>query len=584
MAGPDKYELVADLARRRGYFWPSFEIYGGVSGFLDLGPLGTSMKRRIIEKWLDTFIRKHGFVEISTPVITPERIFEASGHVAHFKDLMIECLNCKRRFKADSLLKEAANIQAEAFSLSEIGQTINEKQIRCVECGGQLSKPEYFSTMFRTTIGPYSESVAYGRPEAAQGMFVDFKRVYESVREKMPMAIAQIGTALRNEISPRQGPIRLREFTIMEFEFFYDPEESRCPHIGEVSDKEIRILPLQLRDKGIEEPTTATIRQILDKKYVVSEWSAYFMGLSQEFMSSLGIPPVNQRFLEKSPNERAHYSSQTYDHEILLDRWGWVEMAGHANRSNHDLSSHIKGSGADLTVFKKYDEPVTRRERVARPIDSAIGPAFKAQAATVRKLIQSAKSADIERSIKEKGFYLADEFKILPAHVRFDWIDSKESGRRFVPEVVEPSFGAERLLYAALEYAYTQTKDRVVLNIPIDVAPIQVSVFPLMAKDGLDKRARAVCEMLRRARFDVDYDESGTIGRRYARADEVGVPIAVTIDYDTLKDETVTLRDRVTWKQVRAPVGSLVDSLRAYFEKSCPFQKLGTQILDKSDS
>jgi glycyl-tRNA synthetase len=584
LAKLDKYEMIADLARRRGYFWPSFEIYGGVSGFLDLGPLGTAMKRRIIEKWLNTFIRKHGFVEISTPVITPERIFDASGHVAHFKDLMIECLSCKRRFKADSLLKEAANIQAEAFSPSEIEQTINEKQIRCVECGGQLSKPEYFSTMFRTTIGPYSESVAYGRPEAAQGMFVDFKRVYESVREKMPMAIAQIGTALRNEISPRQGPIRLREFTIMEFEFFYDPEESRCPYIGDVADKEIRILPLQLRDKGTEEPTTATITQILDKKYVVSEWSAYFMGLSQQFMSSLGIPSANQRFLEKSPKERAHYSSQTYDHEILLDRWGWVEMAGHANRSNYDLSSHIKGSGVDLTVFKKFDEPVTRRERVARPIDSTIGPAFKAQAATVRKLIESAKSADIERSINEKGFYLADGFKILPAHVRFDWIETKESGRRFVPEVVEPSFGAERLLYAALEYAYTQTKDRVVLNIPIDIAPIQVSVFPLMAKDGLDQKARSVCEMLRRARFDVDYDEGGTIGRRYARADEVGVPIAVTIDYDTLKDETVTLRDRVTWKQVRAPVASLVGNLKAYFEKSCPFQKLGNPIPTRSDS
>jgi len=580
LAKLDKYEMVADLARRRGFFWQSFEIYGGVSGFLDLGPLGTVMKRRIIEKWLHTFIRKHGFVEISTPVITPERIFEASGHVAQFKDSMVGCLNCKRRFKADNLLKEAANIQAEAFSLSEIEQAINEKQIRCVECGGQLSKPEYFSTMFRTAIGPYSESVAYGRPEAAQGMFVDFKRVYESLREKMPMAIAQIGTALRNEISPRQGPIRLREFTIMEFEFFYDPQEPSCPYINDVADKEVRILPLQLRDKGIEEPTTATIRQVLDKKFVLSEWSAYFMGLSQQFMSDLGIPAANQRFQEKSPSERAHYSSQTYDHEVLLDRWGWVEMAGHANRSNHDLSSHIKGSGADLTVFKKYDEPVIRKERVARPIDSAIGPAFKSQAATVRKLIESAKTADIEQSIKEKGFYEAGGFKVLPEHVRFDWIETKESGRRFVPEVVEPSFGAERLLYATLEYAYTQVKDRVVLNIPVDIAPIQVSVFPLMAKDGLDEKARLVCDMLRRAKFDVDYDESGTIGRRYARADEIGVPIGVTIDYDTLKDETVTLRDRVTWKQVRTPIDSLVDRLKAYLEESCPFLTLGTPLPD----
>jgi glycyl-tRNA synthetase len=175
---------------------------------------------------------------------------------------------------------------------------------------------------------------------------------------------------------------------------------------------------------------------------------------------------------------------------------------------------------------------------------------------------------------------MAGGFKVLPEHVRFDWVETKESGRRFVPEVVEPSFGAERLLYAALEYGYTQTKDRVVLNIPIDIAPIQVSVFPLMAKDGLDEKARSVCEMLRRAKFDVEYDESGTIGRRYARADEVGVPIAVTIDYDTLKDEAVTLRDRVTWKQVRTPVASLVEGLRAYFGRSCEFSTLGTPVPD----
>ena len=584
MAKLDKYEMVADLARRRGFFWPSFEIYGGVSGFLDLGPLGTVMKRRIIEKWLDTFIRKHGFVEISTPVITPERIFQASGHVDHFKDTMVECLSCKRRFKADQLLREAAGIQAEAFSLAEIEQAINERQIRCVECGGQLSKPEYFSTMFRTTIGPYSESVAYGRPEAAQGMFVDFKRVYEALREKMPMAIAQIGTALRNEISPRQGPIRLREFTIMEFEFFYDPEEPACPYINDVAGKEIRILPLQLRNKGIEEPITATIRQVLDEKLVLSEWFAYFMFLSQQFMSDLGIPVGSQRFHEKLPSERAHYSSQTYDHEVYLDRWGWVEMAGHANRSTHDLSCHIKASGSDLTVFKKHEHPEVRRERVARAVESAIGPAFKADAAAVRRLIESAKSEDVEESIKEKGFYMAGGFKVLPEHVRFDWAEIKESGRRFIPEVVEPSYGAERLLYAVLEYAYTQVKDRVVLNIPVDIAPIQVSVFPLMAKDGLDEKARSVSEMLRRARFDVDYDENGTIGRRYARADEIGVPIAVTIDYDTLKDDTVTLRDRVTWNQVRAPVASLVDALRKYLTKSCTFSELGAPTSNSIDS
>jgi glycyl-tRNA synthetase len=578
LAKPDKYEMVADLARRRGFFWPSFEIYGGVSGFLDLGPLGTVMKRRIIDKWLDTFIRKHGFVEISTPVITPERIFQASGHVDHFKDSMVGCLNCKRRFKADHLLKEAAGIQAEAFSLEEIEQTIKEKQIRCVECGGELSKPEYFSTMFRTTIGPYSEAVAYARPEAAQGMFIDFKRVYETQRERMPIAISQIGTALRNEISPRQGPIRLREFTIMEFEFFYDPAEPTCPHIDEVAGTEIRILPLQLRNKGTEEPVTVTVRQALDEKYILSEWSAYFMALSQQFMSDLGVPIAKQRFHEKLPSERAHYSSQTYDHEVWLDRWGWVEMAGHANRTDYDISSHIKESGSDLTVFKKHDEPVVRKVRLVRPVDSTIGPTFKGDAARVRQLLENAKTEDVEESIKEKGFYVADRFRLLPEHVKFEWTEIKESGRRFVPEVIEPSYGAERLMYAVLEYAYTQVKDRVVLNIPVDLSPVQVSVFPLMAKDGLDDKARAICGMLRLAGFDVDYDEGGTIGRRYARADEIGVPVAVTVDYETSKDDTVTLRDRATWKQVRTPVTSLVDSLSVFLKKRCAFPELGVPV------
>jgi len=580
---PDKYELVADLARRRGYFWPSFEIYGGVSGFLDLGPLGTVMKRRIIEKWLDTFIRRHGFAEVSTPVITPERIFQASGHVDHFKDTMVGCLNCKRRFKADHLLKEAAGIDAEAFTLEQIERTISERQIRCIDCGGQLSKPEYFSTMFQTTIGPYSEAVAYGRPEAAQGMFLDFKRVYEALRERMPIAIAQIGTAMRNEISPRQGPIRLREFTIMEFEFFYDPEEPACPYVDQVENLEMRILPLELRNKGIEEPITSTVRQALDKKYVLSEWSAYFMALSQQFMLDLGIPAEKQYFHEKLPSERAHYSSQTFDHEVWLDRWGWVEMAGHANRSTHDLSCHIRESGVDLSVFKKFDNPVIRKERVVRPVDSAIGRAFKSDTAAVRKLIESTKIAEVERSFKESGFYQAGQFRILPEHVKFELAETKESGRRYIPEVVEPSFGAERLMYAALEYAYTQVKDRVVLNMPADLAPVQVSVLPLMARDGLDDKARSICETLRHARIDVDYDETGTIGRRYARADEIGVPIAVTIDYDTFKDDTVTLRDRTTWKQVRAPVGFLVDRLSTFLGKRCAFSELGTPVADSGE-
>lgn len=213
MSKPDKYELLAETAKRRGFFWPSFEIYGGVSGFIDYGPLGIGLRRKIEEKWRDFFIRREGLLELDTPIIVPERVFEASGHVEHFKDPVVECVACKRSYRADHLLKEKTSINAEALSLDEMDREIRKNFLRCPECGGELSKPKKLGTMFKTTIGPYVESAAYGRPETAQGIFIDFKRLYEIGRERLPLGIAQIGRSLRNEVSPRQGPSDLESLT-----------------------------------------------------------------------------------------------------------------------------------------------------------------------------------------------------------------------------------------------------------------------------------------------------------------------------------------------------------------------------------
>jgi len=562
---PDKYEMLEETARRRGFFWQSFEIYGGASGFIDFGPVGAGLKTKIEEKWRDFFVRKQHLMEIVTPIVMPSKVFEASGHVTHFKDPMVECVKCKRRYRADHILRESVSVETESLTLDELDHKMRENMVRCPECGGEFSKPEYFQTMFATTIGPYSEAVGYCRPEAAQGMFIDFKRLLEIAREKLPLGVAQIGKALRNEISPRQGPIRLREFTIMEFEFFFDPEKNSCDQLGNVANERIRIVPAELRLRNVEEPLDLTVADCLSRGYILNEWMAYFMALSKRFVAELGIPSGNQRFHEKLLGERAHYSAQTYDHEVFLERWGWTELAGHAYRTDYDLSMHWKHSGVDIRVFEKHEEPIRKKFKVLRPVASAVRRAFKERTQEVLELIAKADPDEVEKEFREQGYYRCKDLRILPEHVEVRLEQKAETGRRFIPHVVEPSFGAERLVYATLEYAYSRVKNRTVLKIPRDLAPIQAVVLPLVSKDGLPELAEKIYENLTAEHFDVEYDEAGSIGRRYARADEVGVPLAVTVDYQTKDDKTVTLRDRDSWRQVRVKTGSLPEVMRRYF-------------------
>jgi glycyl-tRNA synthetase len=582
LTGIDKYELLSDLAKRRGFFWPSFEIYGGISGYLDLGPLGWKLKRRIEDAWLQLFVYRHGYATISTPVITPEKVFKASGHVEHFKDLMVNCLQCKRHFRADYVITEAmparTDIASEAMTPAETDTFISENLVRCPECGGTLSKAEFYSTMFKTNIGPYGDVTGYGRPEAAQGIFVDFKRVYEASRERLPLGIAQVGTVMRNEISPRQGPIRLREFTIMEMELFFDPNEASCPYLDQVKGTLLPILLAKERERKGSQDIHVSPRDAVSKGIVLTEWMAYFMALSVEFVESLGIPSDKQRFEEKMVAERSHYSSQTFDHQIRLDRWGWVEIAGHAYRTDFDLTAHIKSSGADLSIFKPYDSPISRKVKSVVPIDSVLGPLLREKSKPVIDTLRSINPDEVMNGFEKFGFFEVQGFKILPTHVRFEEQTIREAGRRVVPYVVEPSFGAERLVYSALEHAYTRSKDRVVLRLPKNLAPTQVMVFPLMAKDGLPELANEIQTRLSESGLEVELDESGTIGRRYARADEVGVPLSVTVDYKSKEDKTVTIRDRDTWKQVRGDWKELPEAVLRFFRGETEFDALGTPV------
>jgi glycyl-tRNA synthetase len=577
----DKFTAINELARRRGFFWQSYEIYGGASGFATYGYLGARVKQNIERKLRELFVYKLGIMEIESPIITPEKVFEASGHIEHFKEPMVECSTCKKWFRADHLLRDVAKIsesEAEKMSLAELKETIEKLKIRCPECDGIFNEPRLFLTMFKTSIGPYSDAVGYGRPEAAQGIFVEFKRLYEMAREKLPFGAMQIGRALRNEISPRQGLVRLREFTIADLEFFYDPEEPDCYLLKDVENETLRLLLAKDRLEGSEEITEVTVKEALEKKYVKAEWQAVFMALEKKLLVDLGVPAEKQRFIEKHPWERAHYSSETFDQEVLVERWSWLEVNACACRTDYDLKRHAEFSGQDMYVFKEYEKPIEREQIVIKPVMAKLGPAFKKEAGKVAEMLSKTDPEELEKALKKDGYFVIDECRVLPEHVDIKREKTLERGRRFIPYVIEPTFGSDRLFYVAFEYAYQLKEDRALLSFPRDIAPVQVGIYPLMNKDGLPEKALELHRMLLNEGFVAEYDDAGSIGRRYARADEVGVSLGITVDYDTLKDETVTIRDRDTWKQVRSRIVELPELLHKYFRWKINFEELGTSI------
>ncbi|MEM3696585.1 MAG: glycine--tRNA ligase [Candidatus Bathyarchaeia archaeon] len=574
----DKFTAINELARRRGFFWQSYEIYGGASGFVTYGHLGARLKQNIERKIREFYVYKLGMMEIESPIIAPEKVFEASGHVEHFKEPMVECQNCKKKFRADHLIAETTKIpqtEAEKLSLTEIKNIIERQKILCPECGGTLSEPKQFLTMFKTTIGPYSDAVGYARPEAAQGIFVEFRRLYEMAREKLPFGVIQIGRALRNEISPRQGLLRLREFTIGDLEFFFDPEEPNCYLLKEVENETLQLVLAENRLKGSEDLITVTVKEALEKGYIKAEWQAVFMAISKKLLIALGVPAEKQRFIEKLPWERAHYSAQTFDHEVLVERWGWIEVTATAHRTDYDLKRHTEFSNQDMYIFKEYEKPLEKEQIIIKPIMGKLGPAFKKEAAKVAEMLSKADPKEVENSLKKNGYFMLGKYKILPEHLEIRHEKVVERGRRFIPHVIEPTFGSDRLLYVTFEYAYRVKDDRTVMSFPRDIAPIQVGVYPLVSKDGLPEKAMELHKILVNEGFIVEYDEAGSIGRRYARADEIGIPLGITVDYETLKDNTVTIRDRDSWKQVRSRIEDLPELLHKYFRWKINFEDLG---------
>ncbi len=432
-------EKIVSLCKRRGFIFQSSEIYGGLASTWDYGPLGIELKKNVKDSWWRTFVwGRDDIVGLDAAILMHPDVWRASGHVAGFHDPLVECRECRRRFREDHVEGEG-----------------------CPDCGGDLSEARQFNLMFKTSIGPVESqaSEAYLRPETAQGIFVNFDNVLTATRKRLPFGIAQVGKAFRNEITTGNFIFRTREFEMMEIEYFVAPGEDEEAH---------------------------------------QRWIEECVG----WYTGLGVDPSRIRVRQHEQDELSHYAKATYDVEYLYP-WGWGEIQGIANRTDFDLKAHTESSGKSLTYF------------------------------------------------------------------------DQANNRHITPYVIEPSAGVDRAVMTFLVDAYTEeeaatasgkTETRTVLKLHPEIAPVKVAVLPLSRNERLAPTAREVFEKVQRSgliRGFVQYDDTQSIGRRYRRQDEVGTPLCVTVDFDTLDDRAVTIRDRDTMRQTRVGIDSLPAELAA---------------------
>ncbi|WP_136716912.1 glycine--tRNA ligase [Halorientalis salina] len=587
----DNTARLTELAKRRGFFFQSSEAYGGVAGFYVYGPEGATLKENVQDAWRDRFVRREGHMEIESPTVMPEPVFEASGHLDGFDDMILECPECGTSHRADHLVEDNTDIEeAESIPIPEVEEIIAEAELVCPTCGTDLAgEPvDDFNLMFGTNIGPGSSSPGYLRPETAQGIFVEFPRLKEYARGQLPFGVAQVGPAYRNEISPRKGLIRLREFAQAELEHFIDPETDEPP-LAEVEDVEVTLYSAAEQDADGGAPQTMTVGEAVAEDVITSDWVAYYLGVAKDWYARIGVDMDRFRYRQHNEGELAHYAADCWDAEADVTAPGaepdWVEITGFAYRGDYDLSKHGEYADEDFTIFKQYDDPITVERATVDPDMSYLGPEFGGDAAAVADALEAL--AERDRSAFEGDEVSVDvdgeELTVPVEKTGFAVEETTESGEHITPHVVEPSFGVDRIVYTVLAHSYREEdlgeasedasgeaaseaddedEERTVLSLPPEVAPKTVAVFPLMDKDGLGERAREVADELRAAGFEVAYDASGSIGRRYRRQDEVGTPFCVTVDYDTLEDDSVTVRDRDSTAQARVGLDELATRLR----------------------
>lgn len=450
LVGQNKQQKIISLCKRRGFVFPGSEIYGGLANTYDFGPLGVELLRNVVNDWWSFFVTKRkNIYGLDSSILMSPKVWEASGHTKSFTDVLIDCKNCKYRTRADHLIEDyfeelGEKQKVEGLPLEKFDEIITSNAIKCPKCKKVDWTPaRKFNLLFETNIGVVTKtsSLAYLRGEIAQGMFVNFKNILDSLRPKLPFGLAQFGKAFRNEITLGNFFFRTLEFNLAEFEFFFDPKEPWQKHFD------------------------------------------YWKGEMEKWLISLGVKKENIRWRPHTDEERAHYSLHTEDLDYNF-AFGFKEVFGLAYRTDFDLRNHMQKSGVDL----RYTDP--------------------------------------------------------------------QNGEKFIPHVIEPSFGINRVLLCLLTEAYTEEEDgRVVLKFSKKIAPYQVAVFPLVAnKPDIVEKAKQVHLSLLESGVRTAWDDRGNIGKRYLSQDEIGTPSCVTIDYQTLEDDTVTIRDRDTKKQVRVKI------------------------------
>jgi len=562
MAEPEMFEKVMSLAKRRGLVWPSFDIYGGTAGFFDYGPMGAQIKVNIEDIWRRYYVIGEGFELIQCPHIAPEQVFQASGHLSHFSDLLVECQKCNEPFRADHLIKDKVE-NADGLPAAEIDALIEKHGVKCPNCGGKFSKAVPFNLMFRTNIGPGGRRPGYLRPETAQGMFVNFMTLYRFCRERLPFGVVQIGSVYRNEISPRQGMLRLREFNQAEAEVFIHPDEKSHRNFPAVADDKLHLVPAHGKEGDY------TIKEAMKKGLIKSEIVAYYVALTARYLLEVGIDPARLRFRQHGDDEMAHYASDCWDAEANTS-FGWIELVGVADRTDFDLSEHAKHSGKEMQAFIRFEEP--KVEKVTKVVSkpNILGPLFKKDAKAVKEALEALDGEKISKHQKGKKapikVKVGDKELEVPAD-GYDIVEREEkvSGKRVTPHVIEPSYGIDRIIYTLIEHAFFETKKEnepyLVLRLRPGVSPIKAGVFPLMAKDGLSEMAWDINEALKAGGLRTYFDESGTVGKRYARMDEIGTPWCVTVDYESKTDGKATIRDRDSTEQVRVEIARIPDTI-----------------------
>ena len=582
-------------------------------------------------------------LEVECPAVTPEAVLKASGHVDRFTDFMVSDAATGDCHRADHLLEDALQkllddddaaltphqreearellATVEELTADGLGDALEKYSVKAPETGNALSRPYAFNLMFRTSIGPRGDQVGYLRPETAQGIFVNFRDLLYYNGNRLPFAAAQIGQSYRNEISPKAGLLRVREFTQAEIEHFCSPDDKSHPKFASVADLSPLLFSRELQMGAEKVAKPMSLRQAVADRVIANETLAYFIGRTHLFMLAVGIDPARLRFRQHLVHEMAHYAEDCWDAEVHCS-YGWIECAGLADRSAYDLTAHAAKSKQDLSFFERFDEPRTETRLVARARDrKALGIAFKKEAKAVLAALEALDgegAAALQKALEADGkapLFIGEReacgaeassaaasgggdaagdgaaaatVEVSAEQVTVESVTQKVSGRSIVPSVIEPSFGVGRIIYCAFEHSFyvreeqeaskaageaaagndkqkgTGDAQRTVFRFAPAVAPVKVTVFPLLNREAMDTKAREIERALTAAGLATLVDTtSTTVGKRYARTDEIGVPFGVTVDGASLEDGTVTLRERDSMAQVRVPIDEVPAVVKA---------------------